>query len=1128
MTIRSKLEQYAVMLFLLLTTSLAAGSVSVTPGSVQVKPGAQVQFSATVSGSSGNIVVWSVAGAGCIGISCGSITYDGLYTAPLTTPNPSTVTVTATSLFDSTQSGRATVNLGQTTQIGVSITPSHSTVAVKGTVQFKGTVTGTSNQGVTWSVSGTGCVSGSCGSISSSGLYTAPATVPTPSIATVTAMSIASPTKSASATVVIESAQSVKVSVSPASVHVSTGALQQFSATVTGSTNTAVTWSISGSGCSGIACGTISAAGLYKAPSAPPNPATVSIKATAVGDPAASAIASATIVKGPSLSVSPSSPKVQVGGQVQFTAAVNGSSSGVVNWSVSGSGCAGIACGSISSTGLYTAPAWAPTPPIVAVTATLLADPSVSASATVTIEGPGTISVAISPTSAALNTGANQQFKATVTGTTNTAVKWSLSGYGCAGATCGTITTTGLYTAPGTVPVPSFINVTATSVADPTQSATATVTLSQTVNVSVTPTSARVVTNGQQQFSSTVSGLSNTAVTWSVSGKGCVGAACGTVMSNGLYIAPTTVPSPAQVTVTATSSADPQASGSSTVTIFAPVVVSIAPPTSTLSVNEHLQFRATVTGTTNTGVSWSLAGSSCSGTTCGTINSTGEFVAPAIVPNPAKITIKATSQADSTRFATASATIVPSNNSKMTGQYAFLFTGFDKDGVYQAGGTLTADGKGKLISGIEDVNSHSGPKTSLAISGSYSMGGDNRGVLTLSSSLGTRTYRLALNSLGTKGRLIAFDSSGTRGTGVIERQDQTSFDPSVLTGGYALSLTGQNSSGQRIGALGVIFPDGVNFISGASLDVNEGGSVSPTFATFNGSYSLSSSGRGTTRLTIPGFDGGTFNFAFYVVSAKEFLLVSIDPLSGNNPIFSGPAEQQSGSPFTTLSFLGPSVFSVSGTTGYAPEDTVGRFVFDGVDMVFVGLDQNSAGNVTTGGTLTGAYAVENNGRGTLDLNNPETGATTIWYLYAIAPGRAFLMDASTGAVAVGEMKAQTAVRPFSNASILGTYLLGSGEPIVFSTPLYSGETNFDGSNGTLGNGAVDGTEDISLGTSLLADQTLTGSYAVSALSTNGRGNIVLTAPSGKSIAVWTISASEVVGLDIGSGASQPSILHFEQ
>ena len=348
MTIRSKLEQLVVMLSILFLQLVwrPPRSLESLPSSAQVKPGAQVQFSATVSGSSGNIVVWSIFGAGCSGITCGSITYDGLYTAPITAPNPSTVTVTATSLFDSTQSGRATVNLGQTTQIGVSITPSHSlTVAVKGTVQFKATVTGTSNQGVTWSVSGTGCVSGSCGLISSSGLYTAPATVPTQSIATVTARSTASPTKSASATVVIESAQSVKVSVSPASVHVSTGALQQFSATVTGTTNTAVTWSISGSGCSGSACGTISATGLYRAPSTLPNLATVSIKATAVGDPAASAVASVTIVKRSIIrQFRRVPPKVQVGGQVQFTATVNGSSSGVVNWSVSGSGCGGIAC----------------------------------------------------------------------------------------------------------------------------------------------------------------------------------------------------------------------------------------------------------------------------------------------------------------------------------------------------------------------------------------------------------------------------------------------------------------------------------------------------------------------------------------------------------------------------------------------------------------------------------------------------------------------------------------------------------------------------------------------------------------------------------------------------------------
>jgi hypothetical protein len=1125
-TNRSKFAWIAFLVALLYTTSLAASSLTVIPASVQVKPGAQVQFSAAVSG--GDIAIWSVTGSGCVGISCGSITYDGLYTAPEVAPNPSVVTVTATSLFNPTQSGHATVNLGQSTQVGISITPASATVGVKGHIQFSAAVTGTSNKSVTWSVSGTGCVSGSCGSISSSGLYTAPATIPNPSIATITARSSADPTKSASASVVIQAAASVSVSVSPASAQVATNGSQQYSATVVGSTNASVTWAVTGAGCSGSACGTVSQSGLYRAPANAPNPPTVTIKATSVADPAASGQATATIVTGQALTISPTSAVVKLGGQVQFTASLKGSTSGVVNWSISGSGCAGIACGSIDSTGLYTAPKTAPTPPTVAVTATLLSNPAISASATVTIQGPTTVHVSISPSSAELKTGAQKQFTASVTGTSNTAVKWSLNGYGCAGSTCGSISSTGLYTAPPTVPSPSFVNVIATSVADSAQSDSATVTLTQTINVSVSPTSARVVTDGKQQFSATVSGLTNTNVTWSVSGKGCVGAACGMVLSSGLYIAPAVVPSPAQVNVTATSAADDQTSASATVTIFAPIVVTVSPTASTLSVNEQAQFRATVTGTTNSAVTWSVSGAGCSGSGCGTISTAGVYTAPSAIPNPPSVKIKATSQADSSSSATVTATVVASNNAKLKGKYAFFFTGFDPNGVYEAAGTFTADGNGRLVSGTEDVNDTSGPSTQMSIAGTYTVGNDSRGVLNIHSSLGTNTFRFALNPLGTKGRFISFDNSGTRGSGVIERQDQTAFDPSVLQGGYALNLTGMNEFGQRIGALGLIFPDGSGFISGSSLDVNEGGNVSPTFATFNGTYDVDASGRGTASLQIPGFDGGTFDFAFYVVSANEFLMVSIDPLGGDNPIFGGPAELQTGSPFVSSSFQGPSVFSLSASTGYAPQDSVGRLVFDGTDTVVVNIDENSAGLVNIGRTLVGAYSVEINGRGTLNLTDPSTNVTTIWYIYAIAPGSAFLMDASTGAVAMGEMKTQTAVRPFSNSDILGNYLLGSDEPIVSTTPLYSSASNFDGGNGALGNGSISGTEDISLATSLQPNQPLGGTYNVSSSSNNGRGNILLTSPSGKTFAIWVISESEAVGLDVSAGASQPTILHIEQ
>lgn len=1126
MTSRSRIAWIALLVTLLYTTSLAASLVTVVPGSVQVKPGAQVQFSAAVSG--GDIVLWSVTGSGCAGISCGSITYDGLYTAPEVTPNPSVVTVTATSLFNPAQSGHATVNLGQSSQVGISITPTNAAVGVKGHLQFSATVTGTSNKSVTWSVSGTGCVSGSCGSISSSGLYTAPASIPNPSIATITARSSADSTKSASASVVIQAAAFVSVSVSPASAQVSTNSSQQYSATVSGSTNTSVTWTVSGAACNGSACGTISSSGVYRAPASAPTPPTVTIKATSVADTAASGQASAIIVSGQALTISPTSPVVKLGAQVQFTASLKGSTSGVVNWSISGSGCAGITCGSIDSTGLYTAPKSAPTPPTVAVTATLLSNPSISASSTATIQGPTSVHVAIAPSSAELKTGAQKQFTASVTGTSNTAVKWSVNGYGCSGATCGAISSSGLYIAPPTVPSPSFVNVVATSVADPSQSDSATVTLTQSINVSVSPTAARVVTDGKQQFSATVSGLTNSNVTWSVSGKGCVGAACGVVLQSGVYTAPSVVPNPAQVNVTATSDADGVTAASATVTIFAPIVVTVSPTASTLSVNEQAQFRATVTGTTNTAVTWSVSGAGCSGSSCGSISTAGIYTAPSAIPNPSSVKIKATSQADTSRSATVTATVVASNNAKLKGKYAFFFTGFDSNGVYEAAGTFTADGNGRVVSGTEDVNNTSAPSTKMPINGTYTVGNDSRGVLNIKNSLGANTFRFALNPLGTKGRFISFDNSGTRGGGVIERQDQTAFDPSVLQGGYALNLTGMNEFGQRIGALGLIFPDGSGFISGSSLDVNEGGNISPTFATFNGTYNVDASGRGTTSLQIPGFDGGTFHFAFYVVSANEFLMVSIDPLSGDNPIFGGPAELQTGAPFVASSFQGPSVFSLSGSTGYAPQDSVGRMVFDGTDNVVAGIDENSAGLVNIGRTLVGAYSVEINGRGTLNLTDPSTNQTSIWYLYATAPGSAFLMDASTGAVAVGEMKTQTAVRPFSNGDILGSYALGSDEPIVATTPLYAGASNFDGGNGTQGNGSITGTEDISLATSLQANQLLGGTYAVSSASNNGRGSILLTSPSGKTFALWVISASEAVALDVSAGAAQPAVLHIEQ
>src|SRR6266849_2537102 len=84
-----------------------------------------------------------------------------------------------------------------------------------------------------------------------------------------------------------------------------------------------------------------------------------------------------------------------------------------------------------------------------------------------------TVAVSITPASATLAPAKSVQFTATVTGSTNTGVNWTVNGNG-GGPKVGTITTSGLYTAPKSTPgnpAPPSVTVAAVSKADPTRSA---------------------------------------------------------------------------------------------------------------------------------------------------------------------------------------------------------------------------------------------------------------------------------------------------------------------------------------------------------------------------------------------------------------------------------------------------------------------------------------------------------------------------------------------------------------------------------------------------------------------------------------------------------------------------------
>ena len=188
---------------------------------------------------------------------------------------------------------------------------------------------------------------------------------------------------------------------------------------------------------------------------------------------------------GVSVTVSPTSANIQVTAQEQFTATVHGNSVQTVTWDVNGIVSGNSAVGFIDSiSGLYTAP---PSPVNVTVHASSnVVSPPATGSASITVVNPAPpppppppVHVSISPTSASVRLKGTRQFTATVTNTTNTAVTWNVNNILGGNSTLGTISTSGLYKAPNTAPLPLSVTVKAISTADPSKSASAAVTITR-------------------------------------------------------------------------------------------------------------------------------------------------------------------------------------------------------------------------------------------------------------------------------------------------------------------------------------------------------------------------------------------------------------------------------------------------------------------------------------------------------------------------------------------------------------------------------------------------------------------------------------------------------------------------
>ena len=480
--------------------------------------------------------------------------------------------------------------------INVTVTPATVSVLLGNQQTFTAAVTGAADTSVTWSVNATPGGIPATGTITTAGVYTAPQNLPAFATLTVTAQSVADPTKQASASIAVVS--DITVALTPITGSVELGATQPFHAAIasSGQPNPAIRWSLSGPSCPA-ACGALDTSGNYTAPQILPAAANATITAQSVADPAKQASAAITITSNFSLQLS-APPSVASGGSgtiaATLTPVAGSNPATLLTWTLSGVGCSGAACGTLavvttqplgggamSTSATYTAPATPPNPSTVTITVTPQADPSKKAQASVIIQ-PG-LGVTLSPGTATLAGNHRVTLTAQVFGSTNSAVNWTVNGLTNGTGNVGQICVVASnpcqplsagnnlqvdYQAPGALPSPNPVTVSATSVADPTRSATSQITVINHVVVSVLPSAATLAPLAVQQFSATVLGANNQAVVWQVQGPACaLTGPCGAIDANGIYTGPGAAPSPNTFSIVAISADDPLQSGSASVTI---------------------------------------------------------------------------------------------------------------------------------------------------------------------------------------------------------------------------------------------------------------------------------------------------------------------------------------------------------------------------------------------------------------------------------------------------------------------------------------------------------------------------------------------------------------------------------
>ncbi len=292
-------------------------AVTLSPASQSLALGATQVFTATITGATSNAALnWYVNGVPKGNAAQGTLTacttvapLTCIYTAPpVDVPSPNPAVIKVASSADPGKNKTASVTV--TDPIAVTLSPTSESLALSGTQVFTATITGaTTNAVLNWYVNGVLKGSAAQGTLTACTTmapltckYTAPPVdVPSPNPAVIKVASSADPGKNKTANLTVT--DPIAVTLSPTSESLALGATQVFTATITGTTNTALDWYVNGVKNGSAAEGTLTACTTtapltckYTAPAATvPNPNPAVIKVASVADPSKSATSSVTV-----------------------------------------------------------------------------------------------------------------------------------------------------------------------------------------------------------------------------------------------------------------------------------------------------------------------------------------------------------------------------------------------------------------------------------------------------------------------------------------------------------------------------------------------------------------------------------------------------------------------------------------------------------------------------------------------------------------------------------------------------------------------------------------------------------------------------------------------------------------